>query len=306
MRSSLITGIIISQALPLTATSHNASTLETIQSPIPAENYFREHTASIILYVHIALMLLAWVGALPICKFPLHLEILADLSGIMLNIARSNLRYPFHISFLGLHGVGTIFGLAYNSKTPDLYPNNSHRKLGWVLTILIIAHFLVGILRSFTMRERPDESHEFSPFISPDESGMPDSTCDPEQGIRGSSARSIISRSPARSSISHNETDCETLFDDVYPHNNSKLEHRLKEPVSWKQRWTNISNAPFWIGIWDLGYDIVFRFFLPLGFVAVCTGIVTMAGIFVSFIYCFAIPARSPTDQFLKAWKERF
>lgn len=56
---------IISQAQPLTAVSLNSS-IENTQ-PAPAECYFREHTASNLLYTHIAFMLLSWIGALPIC-----------------------------------------------------------------------------------------------------------------------------------------------------------------------------------------------------------------------------------------------
>lgn len=56
------------QALPLTATVVNASTVEIPGSRIPTESYFREHTASNLLYTHILFMLLSWVGALPICS----------------------------------------------------------------------------------------------------------------------------------------------------------------------------------------------------------------------------------------------
>ncbi len=83
----------------------------------------------------------------------------------MFNIAGSNLRYPFHVAFAGLHGLGVILGLAYKSKTPDLYPGNSHKKLGWVLTVLVFAHFIVGVLRSFTKRREPNIVYELRPFI---------------------------------------------------------------------------------------------------------------------------------------------
>ena len=47
----------------------------------PAENYFREPTASTILYIHIGFMTLAWVGALPIRKYlPNVCEPISDIS----------------------------------------------------------------------------------------------------------------------------------------------------------------------------------------------------------------------------------
>lgn len=61
---------MIFQALPLTATPMNASSEDVSSSPIPAESYFREHASSNLLYAHIVLMFLGWVGALPICMVP--------------------------------------------------------------------------------------------------------------------------------------------------------------------------------------------------------------------------------------------
>ena len=61
---------MIFQALPLTATPMNVSSEDVSSSPIPTESYFREHTSSNLLYVHIIFMFLGWVGALPICMFP--------------------------------------------------------------------------------------------------------------------------------------------------------------------------------------------------------------------------------------------
>jgi hypothetical protein len=282
MRSLHLMVAIASQALPLVALPLNASTSDTSQLPASAESYFRENTASGLLYIHISLMLLAWVGALPICMSVHSHATIADSSGIMLNIARSNLRYPFHIAFLGLHGIGTIFGMAYKSKTPDLYPGSSHNTLGWVLTALILAHFLVGILKSFakhTEPDRGDQNHELQPFIVPSDVDAREPSY--EQRNQSSSPRQT-SQSPARSEDSHDETECETLFDDADLHYNSSLEHRFREPISWSRRWANVSRAPFLFQVLDVGFDIFFRLLLPLGFVAICTGVVTMAGIFVS------------------------
>jgi hypothetical protein len=57
---------LISQALPLTAASVNASTAETLGDNVPPNNYFREPAASNFLYAHIIFMVLSWVIALPL------------------------------------------------------------------------------------------------------------------------------------------------------------------------------------------------------------------------------------------------
>jgi hypothetical protein len=67
---------------------------------------------------------------------------------VSLDIAGSNLSYPAQILFLGLHAVGVIIGLAYNSKTPDLYPNSAHGKLDGALTAFVLMVFASRMLRS--------------------------------------------------------------------------------------------------------------------------------------------------------------
>jgi hypothetical protein len=195
----------------------------------------------------------------------------------MLNIASSNLRYPFHVAYLGLHGIGIILGLAYKSKTPDLYPGSSHTKLGWVLTVMIIAHFVVGVLRSFTKHGKPDAEHELTPFISSEslEGGDPDS----DHPHQISSPRNM-SPGSLRSECPTEDTDSATLLEVHLPYN-SRLDSRFHERISWSRRWLNISEPHLFIQLVDIGYDFVLRFFLILGFVTICTGIVTFAGIFV-------------------------
>ncbi|TVY49974.1 putative membrane protein [Lachnellula occidentalis] len=259
---------MIFQALPLSATPINASSESASSSSIPAESYFKEHTSSNLLYAHIIFMFLGWFGALPI--------------SIMLNIAKSNLRYPSQIAFLGLHGIGTIFGLAYNSRTPDLYPKASHNGLGWVLSALIFAHFIIGIVRD-SIRRTSDSGtkDERAPFIAEATERM---TREEERNMKASNQPSESSSSRAASpnpnlSESPVDTDCEMLFD-VHLYYNSRLEHRYDEPMTWNRRWANVSGSNLLVRILDLWFDIVDQGLLILGFIAICTGLVTMAGIF--------------------------
>lgn len=204
----------------------------------------------------------------------------------MLNIAKSNLRYPSQIAFLGLHGIGTIFGLAYNSRTPDLYQKALHNNLGWALSALIFAHFIIGIVKdSIGKTSDSGTKDERAPFIAEATGRM---TREEERNME-------VSNRPSRSSSSRAaslypelletsiETDSETLFD-VHLHYTSRLEHRYDEPTTWSQQWTNISGSNLLVRILDLWFSIVDRGLLILGFVAICTGIVTMTGIFVRIL----------------------
>jgi len=205
---------------------------------------------------------------------------------MMLNIAKSNLRYLSQIAFLGLHGIGTIFGLAYNSRTPDLYPKASHNGLGWALSALIFAYFIIGIVKD-SIRRTSDSGikDERAPFIAEATGRM---TREEERNMKASNQPSRTSSSRAASpypnlSESSVETDSETIFD-VHLHYNSRLEHGYDEPMTWSRRWANVSGSNLFVRILDLWFDVVDRGLLILGFVAICTGIVTMAGIFVRML----------------------
>ncbi|EED22447.1 conserved hypothetical protein [Talaromyces stipitatus ATCC 10500] len=235
----LVLAAAILQAMCSSAAAVNASTSDVSQADDLAD-YSREDVASNILYAHISFMVLGWVGVLPIY--------------VMLNIARSSLRYPVHITYLGLHGIGMILGLAYKSRTLDLYPGSSHGKLGWALTVLILTHFIVGVLRSFTRHDRFDRrrdiGHELAPLTTPEHIEATNSSSrDTSRGLWTS--------------------DCSTE------------ETAFIEPTSCSRRWPSVSQPRFSIRLLGISHDIAARFFLVFGFSAICTGIVTMTAIFV-------------------------
>ena len=64
----------------------------------------------------------------------------------MLSIARSRLALPTQLSFLGLHAVGLSLGTVYTIKTPDLYENNAHNNIGWMVTWIVVAQCIIGLV----------------------------------------------------------------------------------------------------------------------------------------------------------------
>lgn len=211
---------------------------------------------------------------------------------LVLDLARSNLAYPAQILFLGLNAIGIIFGLAYNSQTPDLYPGSAHHRLSWVLTGIAVFQFGVRLLRSFAApRARKittsvnDERALFIP-ISETESTFHDAAN--HEDVEAASSRLSICRS--EDGTSSNETDSETLYDVPLPRSRTSLERRYGQPMSWTKRWSNVVDTTRLIDILDI-ISTIFRIALiALAFVALCTGIVTMAGIFVSLLHLFRSP----------------
>jgi len=66
----------------------------------------------------------------------------------MLCLARHRYKSFVQLTFLAANAFGLWLGTMYNSRTPDLYPNNAHRKLGWTITLFAVARVVVGQLGS--------------------------------------------------------------------------------------------------------------------------------------------------------------
>lgn len=128
--------------------------------PLPEDQYaptyfaLGEHTAAV--YGHIGLMVLAWVFVLPVA--------------IMLSLARSRYTLYSQFVFAAANAFAVLLGVVYNANTPDLYPNNAHHKLGWIVTWVTLAQLAIsllgrvaGVLPSGV--RRTERSHEHQAFI---------------------------------------------------------------------------------------------------------------------------------------------
>jgi len=62
------------------------------------------------------------------------------------------MKLPVQSLFLVCHALGLVVGTVYNSKTPDLYENNAHHKLGWVVTWIASAQVLMGLVDLYAGR----------------------------------------------------------------------------------------------------------------------------------------------------------
>lgn len=115
-------------------------------------SYFSHPDHRGVLLAHIGLMVLAWVMILPLGKSKasvvLRWDVYADrpIIATMFSLARSRYTLPVQFVFFATNALGVLFSTIYNAKTPDLYPNNAHHKLGWLVTWVISAQVVVGLL----------------------------------------------------------------------------------------------------------------------------------------------------------------
>ena len=85
----------------------------------------------------------------------------------MLSVSRSWLALPAQLSFLGLHSVGLLLGAVYSFKTPDLYENNSHNKIGWIITWVVVAQCIIGLVKLAVNFKKYDDYAEEQCAYSP-------------------------------------------------------------------------------------------------------------------------------------------
>jgi hypothetical protein len=86
--------------------------------------------------------------------------------GVMFSISRSRYSLPVQFLFLATNALGVLLITIDNASSPDLYPNNAHHKIGWILTWVMMAQFIMGVISAYSGREngRQGERESFIPI----------------------------------------------------------------------------------------------------------------------------------------------
>ncbi|KAL7271208.1 hypothetical protein RUND412_006045 [Rhizina undulata] len=252
-------------------------------SPDTDPSYFTYPHHKGLLYAHIALMSIGWIVVLPVAA--------------VLSVAGSRYHLPLKVSFLALNGAGIFFSSIYNASTPDLYPNNSHHKLGWAIVWILLGQSVFGVLgavgrsacsnlwgskegRSGFMpvsmrspteaKEMQHNSHHYQFRVS---------------GDSGQGSEHYSLRSPSVASFDEERDQRDASLHDWKPVNpeshgwisrvleTTRLESLLsrRAPILCSERTVQISNFI---------YSLVERVLIILGFTQISLGIVTGSGIF--------------------------
>ncbi|GAB7333290.1 hypothetical protein MBLNU13_g04929t2 [Cladosporium sp. NU13] len=111
------------------------------QDAVP--NYFRHPHYVGWMYAHIAFMIASWVITLP--------------PALMLSVARSKHHLPAQLVFHSINGLGMFTGFVYNHSTPNLYTNNAHHSIGWVVTSLTVLWTLLSLVVAYTNGQKKNE-----------------------------------------------------------------------------------------------------------------------------------------------------
>ncbi|KAJ5088747.1 hypothetical protein N7456_012363 [Penicillium angulare] len=253
-------------------TAHAAAT----QAAGPMSYFaYGKHSSSLV--VHVSLMIVAWCFVFP--------------AAVMLSIARSRLALPSQFLFTLINAFGLLFGIIYNSQTPDLYENNVHHKIGWVITWVVSGQVILSLIFAYAGRgdsNSTSNSYEETVFlpVATDEHQHTFPT-GPLHRYRWS--RDSGQGTESNSSIHSPGSPCESAAD--YDDGFEKPEEPLRTQTTTRS-WLHSSFVDRFLsnrvpgmvsnrvlrGL-NLVYNIIDRIILPFGFVAIATGGVTYGGI---------------------------
>ncbi|KAH7322977.1 hypothetical protein B0I35DRAFT_450156 [Stachybotrys elegans] len=225
-----------------------------------------------LIYAHIALMTLAWVFVLPVA--------------VMFSLARSRHTLLTQFVFLAINGLAVLLGTVYNAQTPDLYPGNAHHKIGWIITWVVSAQVLIGLVGvvSGVVRDRHSgraaEEHSFIPMTE-DSDGhhiFPDSCRFSNDSGQGTEPHTESVRS---NSVSTTLSDEEGVYEPHKEYDDFE-DMPLTSPVSkgfFVAKAVAFASTRVWRYV-EICYQIIDRIILPFGFVALTTGIIAFCRFF--------------------------
>jgi hypothetical protein len=214
----------------------------------------------------------------------------------MFSITRARLALPVQFLFLIINGLAVLFGTIYNINTPDLYENNAHHKIGWIATWVMTAQVVMGLVFLYSGRTKQtsaaagergaflpvtiesmaqhNQMHHTAGYSTYRWSG------DSGQGTERSSShqsRDISPTDPSRYVKPEMEEDDEE--NDSVPQRRGFLRSTFVDRYL-SQRLPGLLSQRVQRGL-ETVYGIIDRTILVLGFIALTTGGVTYAGIFV-------------------------
>lgn len=201
---------------------------------------------------------------------------------------------PSQFVFLGTNALGLVLGTIYNASTPDLFPNNAHHRIGWIITWVISAQVVVSLLRRVggafkgADSELAEERRSFIPLPTdvPEARGYYGDRLSNDSG-QGSEPTTESLRSNSISTLGDHEHQPMSTFNKELDEEDDFDGPIMPMPEAKPQSKTTLMaikvlSSRVWKYI-DFGYKVVDRIILPFGFIAYTSGIATYGRLFVRF-----------------------
>lgn len=216
----------------------------------------------------------------------------------MLSVARSRLALPAQLSFLGLHSIGLLIGTVYSSKAPDLYENNAHNKIGWIVTWIVVAQYIIGLVKSAASVKDPQDidaegKTAFVPISTEALAQQQEATYSLDEyrysRDSGHFTASEASRSQSISSVQgHEVEEHQKLLKHQTPHADTDAEYTEKRDLLGNTKAQRVASrvaammSQRTTRALNVTYDAIDCVSLLLGFAAIVSGAVVYGGVFVS------------------------
>ncbi|KAF3059999.1 putative membrane protein C3B8.06 [Daldinia childiae] len=224
-----------------------------------------------------------------------------DPESCYVSIARSRYTLPVQFLFLVTNALGVVLGITYNANTPDLYPNNAHHKLGWLVTWVVSAQVFISLVgrvagviggkgaegvgkeeeqafipvstEAMAEHQRINDALYSHPYRHSNDSGQ--GTEPNTESLRSNSLSTVVGReSPIEMS------DRRIHYDDLEDVHFKPAEMLgSKKSNSFITRFTGKISTRAW-KVLMFAYNFVDRTILILGYIALCTGIITFGRFF--------------------------
>ena len=208
----------------------------------------------------------------------------------MLSVARYRFAIVIQLAFLGLHSVGLLLGTIYRSKTPDLYKNNSHAKVGWIVTWLVVAQCVIGLMKvTISLGSRETVQEEQTAYLPIFDDALMQQEQVQAYRYSNDSGHFTASESSCSQSISslpdRNDQDQHGKlreYEDARVEADCTEKHGLLGNVKLRRFASHVSArlSTRTISVLDAVNNTIDCTSLPIGFVAVLSGAVVYGGVF--------------------------
>ena len=202
----------------------------------------------------------------------------------MLSIGRSNLTLLSQLVFLCMNGLGLLLGTIYNAQMPDLYENNLHHKLGWIVTGVASVQAILGLFRAFAgaataKHEIPISQYQSLQGLREEDSYRysRESANDSEATSPGSPSLTSLHKRERAGLLGHQAHDVHDIEKRAIMHDGI-VNRFLSQHMPW------IANHHA-LNVVNFFYNFIDRIILILGFLAITTGLVTYGGFFVGRVF---------------------
>jgi len=224
-------------------------------------------------------------------------------AGVMFSVARSRFALPTQFLFLAVNALGLFLGIIYNAQTPDLYEHNVHHPIGWIVTWVMVAQVVMGLILRYSGKghEKDGAAYERAAFLPVSTDAMAEHQPSYPSGAvheyrwSGDSGQGTERNSSSLQSRPCSPTSSRRLSQSGTDDHYVKPEDDVEEKPTTARGCFHIPVLDQFLASWIPGlvssralrilnvvYIIVDRIILPFGFIALVSGGVVYGGIFVS------------------------